>query len=261
MWSVRVEEPEQTVQCVTRLVSGLLPSVFGYDPLNDIQIICPGHQNVAGTVNLNRALQNALNPLCLDDPYINVPGGQFRIGDRVLQTTNDKTRDLSNGDIGRIVEISRDRANGTAKAIVSVDFRGRVVSYMPADLGQLSLAYAISCHKSQGSEFPVVLAVMTYQHRIMLTRSLIYTAVTRAREICCVIGQRQAIRTAILDPGELRITALARRIVDRAIAKGYGVDAPRSRENGPPDTVTGHGVFRKGAAASTGIDRLPLFAG
>jgi exodeoxyribonuclease V alpha subunit len=188
---------------VIEVVCRRLPAK-GFDPLKDVQVLTPMHNGVLGTEALNTALQNALNPSGMS---ITRGNRVFRVRDRVIQLRNDYGNDIFNGDVGIIVIAS----NGT----LTVDFDGRSVLLQGEQLGDIELAYAISIHKSQGSEYPAVVMVLHRAHFVMLRRNLLYTGVTRARRFCCIVGDRWAIRQAVGTPGGgERWTRLADRLRD-----------------------------------------------
>jgi exodeoxyribonuclease V alpha subunit len=174
----------------------------GFDPLKDVQVLTPMHSGPLGTQSLNQALQRALNPQGAEvrrGPKI------FRVGDRVLQLRNDYDNDIFNGDVGIIEQAS--------SGALTVDFDGRKVTLRGEALGDIDLAYAISIHKSQGSEYPAVVVALHRAHFVMLRRNLLYTAITRAQRFCCVVGDRWAIRTAVATRGgDERWTRLAERL-------------------------------------------------
>ena len=211
-WTVLVDEPEQAVEKLLSLATKVLPDL-GYDPIMDLQAITPGHQHEAGTANLNLLLQAALNPADPLKPEIQVKGRVFRTGDKVVHTVNDADRGVFNGNIGRIIAVAP-----TQRPRMFVEFRDREVEYDKGEMDALRQAWAITVHKSQGSEARVVAPVMTAQHYILLKRNLFYTALTRARELCCTIGQFRALRRAVKTEGSRRLTGLAQRLAAKSFA-------------------------------------------
>jgi exodeoxyribonuclease V alpha subunit len=182
------EEPEQVADTIVDLVSTRIPSRFGLDPVHDVQVLTPMHKGVIGAGNLNTVLQKVLNPSREEL----VRGGRtYKHGDKVMQIRNDYEREVFNGDIGRIVEIDPE------EQLVKVDFDGRIVDYDYLDLEELILAYAVSVHKSQGSEYPAVVMPIHTAHYILLQRNLIYTAVTRAKKLVVVVGTKKALNIGI----------------------------------------------------------------
>ncbi|MFT4979462.1 MAG: exodeoxyribonuclease V alpha subunit, partial [Myxococcota bacterium] len=183
------------------IVSKRLPR-RGFNPLTDVQVLTPMHNGPLGTMALNAALQEVLNP---SSPAFKRGDKEFRVGDRVIQVRNDYDHDIFNGDVGRVLAIS---GQG-----LEVAFESQRVSLKGEKLGDLQLAYAISVHKSQGSEYPAVILLLHRAHRIMLRRNLLYTAVTRARSFCCVIGTQAAMSLAVKRADEARrYTHLAQRL-------------------------------------------------
>lgn len=214
---VEEQDPERAREIVLRLVTERIPARFGLDPLRDIQVLVPMHRGRCGVARLNAALQDALNP---GDAAARPETPVLRPGDRVMQLRNDYDREVFNGDIGRVEAVDGDE--------VAVEFAGRVIGYDRAALGDLTLAYATSVHKSQGSEYPAVVAVLLPEHRIMLQRNLLYTALTRARELAVLITTRDALRRAVENAAPARrYTTLASRLA--AAAAG---------ETAAPDSVT-----------------------
>ncbi len=161
-----------------------------YDPLEDIQVLTPMHAGSAGARELNRRLQETCNPPSETKAELKVGDRTFRVGDRVMQTRNNYELEVFNGDIGRIIHIDKREGN----VVVEYDRR---VNYRRSDLDELVLAYAITVHKSQGSEYPCVVVPLTTAHWIMLQRNLLYTAVTRAKRFCVLVGQRKALWRAV----------------------------------------------------------------
>ncbi len=184
------EEPEGAAALLVDVVSHRISNKFGI-PANDIQTLSPMHRGAVGARVLNEKLQAALNPLRYDQPEYRSGSRVFRVGDRVLQLRNNYDKDVFNGDIGRIQTI--DLEDGE----IIVEFEGRLITYETNDLDELTLAYAMSVHKSQGSEYPVVVLPLLPQHYMMLQRNLLYTAITRAKKMVVIVGTRKAIAMAV----------------------------------------------------------------
>jgi exodeoxyribonuclease V alpha subunit len=201
---IQQEDPEKVLSTILELCSDRIPERFNLDPIWDVQVLRPMHKGLVGTTNLNRVLQDALNP---SQDIIEVGGHHFRRGDRVMQIRNNYTKEVFNGDIGTIRRIERDMQK------LIVGYNGRFVDYEFFELDELVLAYAVSVHKSQGSEYgAVILPVMT-QHYILLQRNLIYTGVTRAKELVVLIGTKQALAIALQnDKPHRRLTRLRDRL-------------------------------------------------
>lgn len=181
-----------------------IPSGFNLDAKNDVQVLCPMHRGPTGTSHLNELLQTAINP---HGAALERKGFAFRVGDRVMQLKNDYERDVFNGDVGFVASV--DVTNVT----LTVSFDGRTLTYSDAELDALTLAYATSIHKSQGSEYPAVIVPLLTAHFVMLSRNLLYTAVTRARKVCVLVADPKAIDLALSElKREQRATTLAERI-------------------------------------------------
>lgn len=203
---IEANEPETIQDLVVKLVQERIPTRFGFDPTTEIQVLAPMNRSLLGTRNLNQVLQQALNPPA-DRAEVERFGWTFRIGDRVIQTENDYNRDVFNGDLGVIEKINR------VEQEVVVSFEGRPVEYEFADLDELSLAYVLSIHKSQGSEFPCVVIPLHTQHYTMLQRNLLYTAITRGKRLVILVGTKKALGMAVRrQDTHLRNTALRRRL-------------------------------------------------
>jgi exodeoxyribonuclease V alpha subunit len=255
------DDPLRARETIVELVAERIPEAFGFDPMADIQVLCPIHRGELGTIALNQALQERLNPPRPasgpdaagqregtgehgepDHPQGAGEAGEaesesdaesagdaddasdadgaseaaeirrgehvYRVGDKVMQLRNDYDRGVFNGDIGIVRDIVDDRRK------LLVDFLdGRVVGYEPSDLDQLIHAYAVSVHKSQGSEYPVVILPLATQHYIMLQRNLLYTAVTRGKALVVIVGSPRAVRRAVQnDTTTARWTWLAERV-------------------------------------------------
>jgi exodeoxyribonuclease V alpha subunit len=185
------EEPEEIARLVLRLVKEEIPRRVGLDPLRDIQVLAPMHRGSLGIRELNAALQAALNPPRADRAEVERFGTKFRVGDKVLQTRNNYDKDVFNGDIGRIVAIDAEERQ------VAIEFDGQRAVYEFNELDEVEPAYAISIHKSQGSEFPAVVIPLAMQHFLLLQRNLLYTAITRGKRLVVVAGQRKALATAV----------------------------------------------------------------
>ncbi|MGD8400763.1 MAG: ATP-dependent RecD-like DNA helicase [Bacillota bacterium] len=187
--------PDRIVALLPDLVKTRISAYLSCDPIEDIQVLAPMRRTLTGVDNLNVCLQNALNPKGADVPELVVGQTVYRIGDKVMQTRNDYQRLVFNGDIGRIRKLDpEDRT----LAVGFQDSDGeRLVEYQTEDLEQLTLSYAITVHKSQGNEYPVVVIPVTTQHFLMLQRNLLYTAVTRAKKMVVLVGTKRAIAIAV----------------------------------------------------------------
>lgn len=173
------------------VVTERVPQKFGFDALADIQVLSPLYRGPAGVTILNERLQEKLNPATNGKAEKSLYGTIFRVGDKVMQTRNNYDKNVYNGDIGFIQGI--DLVNQT----LAVDFEGHPAEYEWSEADELNLAYAVSVHKAQGSEFPVIAMPVVTQHYMMLQRNLIYTAITRARSLCVLAGNNRAIGIAV----------------------------------------------------------------
>ncbi len=195
------EDAEELARTLVTVVTERLPR-NGFDPRRDVQVLTPMHAGPVGTVALNVRLGEALNPT---GEQIVRGNKRFRVGDRVIQTKNDYETDVFNGDVGTVARVS--------PASMTVSFEGREVEVSADDLDRLDLAWAISIHKSQGSEYPAVVVAMHNSHFVMLRRNLLYTALTRARRFACLVASPRALRMAATRTGvDDRHTGLARRL-------------------------------------------------
>lgn len=182
------EEPEQALEAIINLVRHRIPAKFGLDPITDIQVLSPMQRGVIGAGNLNQVLQEALNP---SGPCVERGARKFRVGDKVMQIRNNYDKDVFNGDIGRVVRLDQEMRE------LMVRFDGRDVLYEFMELDELVLAYAATVHKSQGSEYPAVVMPVMTTHYIMLQRNLIYTGMTRGRQLVVLVGTKKALAMAV----------------------------------------------------------------
>lgn len=197
------ESPEEAASWVQDVVCNRIPQKFGFHPRDEIQILAPMYRGPAGVDALNSRLQEALNPPAMMKPEKKLFGTTYRPGDKLMQIQNNYDKEVFNGDIGMLFAIN------PVDHSLTVDFEGRAVVYDWSEADQLVLAYAVSVHKSQGSEFPAVVIPLVTQHYMMLQRNLLYTAVTRAKKLCVLVGSKRAIAIAIHnDKVTRRYTAL-----------------------------------------------------
>ncbi|MFO7713326.1 ATP-dependent RecD-like DNA helicase [Desulfosarcina sp.] len=197
-------DPERVVETVVKLCRLEIPRHFRLDPVRDIQVLTPMHRGPVGTLNLNRVLQGALNP---GGEQVEVMGSRFKVGDKVMHLRNNYRKEVFNGDIGIMDSID------LQKQCAEVDYDGRKVPYAFVELDELSLAYAISVHKSQGSEYPAVVIPLLIQHYIMLQRNLLYTALSRGKQLVVMVGTTKALNVALKnDRPRQRRSMLARRL-------------------------------------------------
>ena len=197
------ETPEQAADWVEEVVCTRIPQKFGFHPRTDIQVLAPMYRGPVGVNMLNERLQARLNPPDGSKTEKRLFGQVFRAGDKVMQVVNNYEKDVFNGDIGAIFAIDAVEHN------LVVEFEGRGLTYDWSEADQLVLAYAVSVHKSQGAEYPVVVLPLVTQHYMMLQRNLLYTAVTRAKRLCVLTGSRRAIGMAVRnDQVARRYTAL-----------------------------------------------------
>jgi exodeoxyribonuclease V alpha subunit len=201
---IQEDDPEKILSKILATCAERIPERFGFHPVKNIQVLTPMHKGILGTTNLNMELQKRLNP---DPRSLTLGNKTLRWGDKVMQVVNNYDREVFNGDIGWISEIDPEDRE------VTIDFDGRLVHYDYSDLDEVVLAYAISVHKSQGSEYPVVILPVTTQHYLLLQRNLIYTAMTRARKLVILIGTKKALAIAINNnKPRLRYTYLSERL-------------------------------------------------
>ncbi len=196
---VPAEDAEDGQRKVVEIVAGRIGRRFGLDPIRDVQVLSPMNRGPLGVRTLNVTLQAVLNP-APESGAVEVErfGWKYRAGDKVMQTENDYDKDVFNGDLGRIVSIDPGAEQMT------IAFDGRPVEYRFSDLDRLMLAYAVTVHKSQGSEYPAVVVPVTTHHYVMLRRNLLYTAITRGRKLVVIVGQKWALEKAVEEASDLR---------------------------------------------------------
>jgi len=201
-------EPAHGVQAIQDLVRDLIPRL-GFDVAQDVQVLCPMTRGEMGTRNLNTVLQQLINPPSSTKAEITRGGMLLRLGDRVIQKVNDYDREVFNGDLGVVEKIDLEEQE------VTVGFGERHVTYDYADLDEIALAWSVTIHKSQGSEYPVVILPIYMQHYLMLSRNLLYTGLTRAKQLAILLGPKKAIGLAIHQiKDQQRYTLLAQRLMD-----------------------------------------------
>ena len=186
---VEADDPETAVARIIELVKTRIPRRFGLDPIRDIQVLCPMNRGGVGARSLNIELQAALNPA--GDRKVDRFGWTFAPGDKVMQIENDYDKEVYNGDIGFVADVEPEEGE------LSVSFDGRSVTYGFGELDALVPAYAVSIHKSQGSEYPAVVIPVMTQHYAMLQRNLLYTGVTRGKRLVVLVGQKKAVAIAV----------------------------------------------------------------
>ncbi len=185
------EKPERITETLVEVVKERVPARFKLHPIREVQVLTPMNRGMLGVWELNRRLQEALNPLSPGEPAVEKFGSQFRVGDKVIQTENNYDKDVFNGDIGWVTRIELEERE------VTVTYDQRPVVYEFGELDEISLAYAITIHKSQGSEFPAVVLPLATQHYLLLQRNLLYTGVTRGKRLVVLIGQEKALSLAV----------------------------------------------------------------
>jgi exodeoxyribonuclease V alpha subunit len=205
------DEPEQTAALVTDIVARRIPARFGLDPRRDVQVLCPMHRGPAGAGNLNLALQEALTPFRDGQPERRYGGRVFRVGDKVTQLRNNYEKGAAgvfNGTVGVVTGISLED-----HALTVLTDEDEQVDYGFDELDELAHAYAVTIHRSQGSEYPAVVIPLTMGSWMMLQRNLLYTGVTRAKKLVVLAGSRRALAVAVRGKGSgRRHTALAHRL-------------------------------------------------
>lgn len=204
---IKQEDPEQAARDIVNIVKNRIPKAYGYST-NDIQVLAPMQRSVVGATNLNIALQEAINPV---GDSLSRGGFRYRRGDRVMQIRNNYDKDVFNGDIGTVEHVDMEERT------LTVSFDGNSIEYEDSELDELTLAYATTIHKSQGSEYPVVVMPLLMTHFVMLQRNLVYTGITRAKKICIIVGTTKALAYAIHNMVVLkRNTRLKERLTDKS---------------------------------------------
>lgn len=192
-------------QKLIEVVTQRIPKRFAFDPLTDIQVLTPMNRGTLGATTLNVLLQQALNPN--PKQKITQYGVTYAVGDKVIQQVNNYDKEVFNGDIGYILSIDTDDHE------LVIRFENREIIYATSELDELALAYAISIHKSQGSEYPVVVIPLAMQHYMLLERNLLYTAITRGKKLVVLIGEKKAVALAVHRvQSKQRLTKLAERL-------------------------------------------------
>jgi exodeoxyribonuclease V alpha subunit len=185
---IEQDDPERMVQIILDLVRERIPDRFKLDPVQDIQVLSPMHKGLVGTEHLNSLMQQTLNP---SGPELIRGNRTYRVKDKVMQIRNDYDKEVFNGDIGRVTGIDSETRD------VFITYEGHEVRYDVSDLDEIVLAYAVSVHKSQGSEYPAVILPVHTQHYVLLQRNLIYTGVTRGARLVVIVGARKALSLAV----------------------------------------------------------------
>jgi len=197
------KEPGEIVETIAQLVSRRVPGKFGFNPVDQIQVLTPMNRGPLGTDNLNATLRDLLNP---EGATVTRGGHSLRVGDKVMQVRNNYDLEVFNGDIGRVSAIDE------VDQVVTVTIDGRDVAYDFGSIDELVLAYATTIHKSQGSEYPCVVIPLHTTHYVMLQRNLLYTALTRAKRLAILVGEEKALRVAI---GNRRVRPRFTRLAER----------------------------------------------
>lgn len=189
------DEPERIAETLAELARRRIPQRWGFDPVRDVQVLCPTNRGPIGARALNGTLQTALNPARPGDPLAEKFGWQFRPRDKVIQTQNNYDKEVFNGDLGFVERIDPEESE------LTVRYEARTVTYAFGELDELAPAYAITIHKSQGSEFPVVIIPLAMSQYLLLQRNLLYTGLTRGRKLVVLVGQKKALACAVRQEG------------------------------------------------------------
>ena len=202
---IQQEDPDKALEVIKSLVTDRIPKSFGFDPMDGIQVLTPMHRGSVGTMKLNAELQKVLNTA--QGAKLQRLGRVLQEGDKVMQIKNNYDKDVYNGDIGTIFRIDGEEM----KLIVKMD--NGLVSYDFAESDELVHAYAVSIHKSQGSEYPAVVIPILTQHYVMLQRNLLYTGITRGKKLVVIVGTKKALAIAVKnDKTRRRWTRLSARL-------------------------------------------------
>ncbi len=200
---IQENNPEKILNIIVDLYTKRLPKYYKINPISNIQVLSPMKKGILGTDNLNKTLQEKLNK---SQTSIKRSATEFKLGDKVMQIKNNYDKDIFNGDVGKICNID---ANNN----LEINFDSRILKYNITELDEITLAYACTIHKSQGAEYPIVILPISNSHHIMLERNLFYTGITRAKKICILIGEQQAISYAVRNNNsKLRYTFLEQRL-------------------------------------------------
>lgn len=219
------ETNEEVVELVVKYCTENLPRYYHVDALQDIQVLTPMQRGVCGAANLNQVLQEAMNPGSI---LLRRGGMQYRLHDKVMQIRNDYDKEVFNGDIGVINHVDMEERE------LTVNFDGREVVYDVSELEELTLAYATTIHKSQGSEYPIVVMPFTMSHYVMLQRNLLYTGVTRAKKILVLVGEKKAVWYAIKNETTAdRNTRLAIRLQEDSMESRIAARPDRKESQAP----------------------------
>ncbi len=206
---IEEEDPDRVATLILEMCTDRIPSRFGFDPFEQVQVISPMHRGSAGAENLNALLQNELNP---KGPELRRAGWIYRLNDKVMQLRNNYDKEVFNGDIGRIITVDQEQNE------IAVLFDDRSIPYEAAELDELVPAYAISVHKSQGNEYPAVVLPLLTQHYMLLQRNLVYTAITRGKKLVVIVGTRKALGIAIRNnKTQERFTLLRQRLAQSVL--------------------------------------------
>ncbi len=213
---VEADAPEAILDRLITLVRERIPARFGLDPFRDVQVLTPMNRSALGARYLNGRLQEVLNPP-RQGPQLERFGSTYRIGDKVLQTVNNYEKDVFNGDIGRVTAIDE------VDQEMTVSYDGRAVVYDFGELDELGLAYSLTIHKAQGSEYPAVVIPLHTQHYMMLQRNLLYTGITRGKKLVVLVGSRRALALAVRRQDTARrYSALGRRLQEEPSEEHHG---------------------------------------